>query len=71
MLNRAKVEMLKLKYPKGTRIRLIHMDDPFAPVEDGTLGTVEVVDDGGQIHIHWDNGRGLALVPEVDVFEEV
>lgn len=70
-MTRQQVQEIKEKYPKGTRIRLINMDDPFAPVESGTLGTVEMVDDGGQIHMHWDNGRGLALVPEFDSFEVV
>jgi hypothetical protein len=30
------LEMLRAKYPKGTKIRLIHMNDP-QPVPSGTL----------------------------------
>lgn len=45
------------------------MDDPYHPVNDGALGTVDHVDDAGQIHMKWDNGGGLALVPEEDDFE--
>lgn len=58
-----------VKYPEGTRIKLIHMDDPYAPVPAGTKGTVEYVDGFGQIGMKWDNGRTLALIPEVDEFE--
>lgn len=58
---------MKNKYPVGTRIKLIHMIDTFA-VPDGTLGTVAFVDDAGQIHMRWDNGRTLALIEGVDEF---
>ena len=62
-------EVLKLKqeYPPGTRIVLNYMDDKWA-VPPGTRGTVDHVDDAGQIHPKWDNGRTLAIVPEVDMF---
>ena len=61
----------KESYPPGTRIMLISMEDPWAPVPSGTRGTVEVVDDIGQIHMKWDNGRTLALVPGEDSFRKL
>ena len=63
------VNEIKEMYPQGTRIELIHMDDAYAPVPSGTKGTVEFVDDMGQISMKWDNGRTLALIPEVDEFK--
>lgn len=69
MLRKAKA--YKEAYPKGTRIKLVSMDDPFAPVPSGTKGTVEFVDDIGQIHMKWDNGRTLALVPGEDSFRKI
>lgn len=63
------IDAIKEMYPQGTRIELIHMDDPYAPVPSGTKGTVEFVDDMGQIAMRWDNGRTLALIPEVDEFK--
>ena len=63
------VAYIKKQYPAGTRIKLINMDDPWNPVEPGTEGTVQLVDDIGQIHMKWDNGRTLALVPGQDEFE--
>ena len=65
------VKMYKEMYPKGTRIELIYMNDPFAPVPDGTKGTVEFVDDMGQLHMKWDNGRTLGLIPNVDSFRKI
>ena len=61
----------KEMYPKGTRIELNVMNDPFAPVPSGTRGTVDHVDDMGQIHMRWDNGRTLALVPGEDSFRKL
>ena len=61
-------EKYKAMYPPGTRLLLHYMNDPYAPVESGTRGTVDHVDDAGQIHMRWDNGRTLALVPGEDAF---
>ena len=58
-------------YPKGTRIELIEMNDDLCPVPSGTQRTVEFVDDLGQIHMRWDNGRTLALVPGEDSFRKI
>ena len=58
-------------YPPGTRIELLGMDDPFAPIEPGTRGTVRMVDDAGQLHMQWDNGRTLAVVPGEDSFRKL
>jgi hypothetical protein len=52
----------------GRRIKMIHMNDTQA-VPSGTLGTIKHVDGIGQIHVKWDNGRSLAVVPEEDVYE--
>ena len=48
-------ERYKKQYPPGTRIQLIEMEDPFAPIPSGTRGTVKVVDDIGQLHIEAEN----------------
>lgn len=61
---------IRLNYPPGTRIELSHMEDKWA-VPDGTRGSVDHVDDAGQIHMKWDNGRTLALVPQVDSFRKL
>jgi hypothetical protein len=45
------VEALRRRYPPGTRLQLISMQDPYAPVLPGTKGTVTTVDDAGTIHM--------------------
>lgn len=57
-------------YPSGTRIKLNQMEDDYG-VANGTYGTVDFVDDAGQIQMIWDNGRTLALIVGVDSFEIV
>lgn len=70
-MNEDKIKRMKKLYPQGTRIELNHMDDPYHPIPDGTIGTVKHVDDAGQIHVRWDNGRGMAIIPEVDDFRKI
>ena len=66
-----KIEWLKELYPEGTRICLDRMnDDPF-PVESGTLGKVDHVDDIGTLHCIFDNGRTLGVIPDVDKFHKI
>lgn len=67
---REQVRRIREQYPPGTRIRLNHMEDAQA-VPDGTEGTVQAVDDAGQLLMKWDNGRSLSLVPGEDSFSVI
>lgn len=63
------VKQLRMRYPKGTRLCLDFMDEPG--MSPGLQGTVEFIDDAGQIHMHWENGRSLALIPGEDSFHRI
>ena len=63
------IQIIKEKYVKGSKIKLIKMYAPFIPPPTNTIGIVEFVDDIGQIHIRWNTGSSLALVPNLDEFE--
>lgn len=64
------VENIRSRFPTGTRVELVQMDDAQAlPV--GTLGIVWGVDDTGSIMVHWDNGSGLNVVYGIDVCRKV
>ncbi|MDR1549520.1 MAG: DUF4314 domain-containing protein [Hungatella sp.] len=52
-------------------MRLTEMNDPNSPVTPNTQGTVDWIDDQFQIHMNWDNGRTLALIPGVDHFSVI
>ena len=64
-------ENTKKLYPPGTRIELISMKDPYAPVPAETRGTVKFVDSMGTIFPEWDNGRTLGIVPGEDSFRKL
>ena len=61
------IRRLRMVYPEGAVIVLDEMDDIQAPPA-GTKGTVEYIDDAGNIHMIWENGSSLALVLGKDKF---
>ena len=67
--SREVVNMLREKYPKGTRVVLLEMDDPQAP-PIGTKGTVRV-DDAAGIGVNWDNGSTLSAIYGVDRIRKI
>ena len=69
--SRKEVEVLRKRYPKGARVELISLEDPYARIPEGTKGTVDAVDDIGTIHVRWDNGSRLGVVPGVDTIRKV
>ena len=67
---RATVGMLRINYPKGTRVELVKMNDMQAPPL-GTQGTVTHVDDIGTIMVDWDNGSKLGVVLGEDICKKI
>ena len=70
VISRDALQALRERYPKGTRVELVQMDDVQAP-PIGTQGTVRGVDDTGSIMVRWDNGSGLNVVYGVDICRKV
>ncbi len=68
--NNEQVERLRQKYPSGTRVELLRMDDQQAPPV-GTIGTVYGVDDTGSLLVNWDNGSGLNVIYGVDLCRKI
>ena len=69
--SRETVERLRMTYPKGTRVELISMSDPYTKLKPGDRGTVSFVDDIGTVHINWDNGSGLGAAYGADVIRRI
>ena len=65
---RKEIERLRKKYLEETRVRLFSMTGE-PQMQEGLTGTVRFVDDIGSIHVDWDNGSTLALIPDEDDFE--
>lgn len=70
MISKEALQALRERFPKGTRVKLVQMDDPQAP-PIGTKGTVIGVDAIGSIMVRWDNGNGLNVVYGEDVCRKV
>ena len=61
-------ESLLKKYPIGTKIKLINMDDIQSPPKN-TIGIIVGIDDLGQLLVKWENGSSLNIIPNIDIFE--
>ncbi|WP_422879619.1 DUF4314 domain-containing protein [Miniphocaeibacter massiliensis] len=68
MIDTKTLEYLRETYLKGTRVKLVKMDDLYAPPIE-TEGTVIGVDDIGSIMVNWDNGSSLSVVYNIDKCE--
>lgn len=64
--NKQIVEKIRQQYPKGTRVELIHMDDPYNKLPVKARGTVQSVDDIATIHVAWDCGSLLGIAYGAD-----
>ena len=61
-IKKEELEALREKYPKGCRVELIKMDDPYREMPPGLKGVVTGIDDSGSIHVDWQNGSSLAVI---------
>ena len=59
---RGTIEYLKRRFPTGTRVELVSMNDLYTALKPGDKGTVDFVDDMGTIFVSWDNGSSLGVV---------
>jgi hypothetical protein len=51
------------------RVKLIRMEDPYTKLKKGDEGFITKIDDIGNIHVKWDSGLSISLIPEVDEYE--
>ena len=70
VISKEALQALRERFPKGSRVELVQMDDPQAP-PIGTKGTVIGVDDIGSIMVSWDNGSGLNVAYGEDICRKV
>lgn len=66
-MTQERIEDMRRRYPPGTEVTLNSMEGE-SHMPPGLKGKVDMVDDAGQIHVNWENGSSLALVPGVDSF---
>lgn len=65
----AYIRQIRERYPEGTRVELVMMEDPYnTKLKPGDQGTVTYVDALGTVFVDWDNGSKLGLIYGEDVF---
>ena len=70
MIRQNELDALRSRYPAGTRVELLQMDDVQAP-PIGTKGTVTGIDDTGSLLVNWDNRSGLNVIYGIDLVRKV
>ena len=65
--SKEQIAALQERYPSGTKVELLGMDDQQAP-PTGTMGEILGIDDAGQLLVRWETGSSLSLIPGVDSF---
>lgn len=68
MRHSEEIERPRNIYKPGIKVRLLYMEGK-SQMPKGLEGIIDYVDDAPQIHVNWENGSSLALIPEVDKFE--
>ena len=56
---------------KGDRVRLVSTGDTDTRLRPGAEGTVAFVDGMGTVHVDWDCGSTLGLIPGEDAYEVI
>lgn len=65
-----RLKELRRQYPPKCLVELVSMDDLQAPPV-GTKGKVLFVDDIGTIHVAWENGSTLGVLPDEDTIRKL
>lgn len=65
------VKRIREIYPKGTRVELITMNDPYSKLKPGDFGTVSFVDDIGTVFVNWDCGSRLGVAYGEDQIRKI
>lgn len=71
-IDEATLKELRNQFPRGARVELVKMDDPYnTKLIPGCQGTVRCVDDMGTIHVSWDCGSSLGVVYGEDACRKI
>ncbi len=60
--------MMNRDRDKGLRVILIYTSDPYTRLQSGEKGTVAHKDDIGTVHVDWDSGSSLGMIPGEDIW---
>lgn len=69
-MNQSQINLLKKHYKHGNRVQLLSCKDN-CQLKVGDRGTINKIDELGQIQVTWDNGLKIPLIYGVDEFIDV
>jgi hypothetical protein len=69
--NKEQVAQVRRQYPKGTRVELVSMGDPYTSLKPGDKGVVDSVDDTATVFVNWNNGSTLGAVYGEDIIRRL
>jgi hypothetical protein len=69
-MSKKRIKVLRKQYPRGCTVELVGMDDVQAPPK-GTKGVVIHIDDIGTMHVNWETGSTLGVVPGIDLVKRL
>lgn len=69
--NKETVDRVRKQYPKGIRVELISMNDPYSTLKPGDQGIVDFVDDTATVFVIWANGSTLGVVYGEDIIKSL
>lgn len=58
-------------YKRGTKVEFVDSNDPYTKLKEGTKGIVRFVDGLGTIHVEWEDGSNLGMIPGQDSFKVI
>lgn len=63
--------MKKFSSLQRARVKLLYTSDPYTLVQPGEEGIVVYIDGLNTVHVEWDNGSNLGLIPGVERWEVI
>lgn len=64
-------QVVKPTFSVEDRVELVYTSDQYTQLQPGTRGTIALIDDLGTIHVNWDDGSRLGIIPGEDVIRKV
>ena len=71
IISRATLAERRNLFKKGSRVELVHMNDPYTILPGCERGYVSHVDSNGTVFVNWDSGITLGCCYETDVLRKL
>lgn len=63
--------MINMDHLIGRQVQLIETSDQYTKIKPGHIGVINFIDDTGTVHVNWEDGSTLGLIPGIDLWRLV